>query len=180
MLLNTKHMQVLKDIHQFSRLSRYHGMLPQKHAYLYDDDVLTHLKHENLVERGTVIAPCGNHFKGFKLTENAKRDLKANGLDLDSEVQQKIDAMPEPSEHGLTAELLEILTDVYHLSKVKRFCSIAPKHELVEYDKKDLKFLYEAGYLFYIKLKGSSVKYRKGYVLSEQGRRVLKTLGIVK
>ena len=46
-----------------------------------------------------------------------------------------------------------------------------------DYDKKDVKVLYEIGYILYIKLKGKAVKHGKGYILTDQSLRLLRRLG---
>lgn len=175
-LLTAKHVQVLKDISRFSGIRRYHGMLPEKHALLYEAGVLDYLEECNLVEIGTVIAQCGAHMSGYRLTEGARRDLKLMGVELEGETEPQ-ELSTEDEDGCLTNGQIEILADVYHFSRVSRFGGITPKEMLDDYDKKDIKVLYELGYILYIKLKGKAVKHGKGYILTDRSLRLLRRLG---
>ena len=95
MLLTTRHVQILKDIDRFSGIQRYHGLLPEKHAMLYDDEVLSDLLEQNLVEERTVIARCGRMMKGYRLTENAREDLGGMGVELRLEKDIEPSDLPE-------------------------------------------------------------------------------------
>lgn len=176
--LAPKHIQVLKDIRRFAQISRYHGMLPEKHALMYEQGVLDFLEELNLIETGTVIAQCGAHMTGYRLTEGARRDLKVMGVELDAETGPG-ELSTEDEDGCLTSDQIEILADLFHISRVKKFGGITPKEMLDEYDKKDVKVLYELGYILYIKLKGKVVKHGKGYILTDQSLRLLRRLGKV-
>ena len=177
-LLSQKHLQALKDIYKFSGIRRYHGMLPEKHALLYDQDVLGFLEENDLIEEGTVIARCGSKMTGFRLTDNARRDLKAMGVELDSSEPEPQELPTEDEDGCLTREQIDILADLYHFSRIKKFNGITPKKEIEDYDKRDIKLLYELGYILYIQLKGRAVRHAKGYILTEQAMRLLRRLGI--
>ncbi|EPR39829.1 hypothetical protein dsx2_0403 [Desulfovibrio sp. X2] len=175
-LLTQKHIQALKDINRFSRIGRYHGMLPEKHSLLYDAGVLEFLEENNLIEVGTVIATCGAHMTGYRLTDEARRDLSSLGVELDEKPPEEL---PTEDEDGcLTRGQIDILADLYHFGRIKKFGGITPKHEVEEYDKRDIKLLYELGYILYIRLKGKAVRHGKGYILTEQAMRLLRRLGI--
>ena len=176
--LAPKHIQVLKDIRRFAQIGRYHGMLPEKHALMYEQGVLDFLEELNLIEIGTVIAQCGAHMTGYRLTEGSRRDLKAMGVELDAETAPR-ERSTEDEDGCLTSDQIEILADLFHISRVKKFGGITPKEMLDEYDKKDVKVLYELGYILYIKLKGKAVKHGKGYILTDQSLRLLRRLGKV-
>jgi len=176
LVLTTSHIQALKDIRRFSGIRRYHGMLPEKHALLYEQGVLDHLEECNLVETGTVIAQCGAHMTGYRLTEGARRNLRGMGVELDA--APVTEELPTEDEDGcLTSGQIDILSDIYHFSRVAKFGGIAPKEMVDDYDKKDIKVLYEIGYILYIKLKGKAVKHGKGYILTDQSLRLLRRLG---
>ncbi len=176
--LSPEHLQVLKDIRRFANIRRYHGMLPEKHALIYEQGVLDFLQESNLVETGTVVAQCGAHMTGYRLTEGARRDLRDMGIELDGAPEPQ--ELPIEDEDGcLTNEQIEILADLYHISRIKKFGGITPKEMLDEYDKRDVKLLYELGYILYIKLKGKAVKHGKGYILTDQSLRLLRRLGKV-
>ncbi|WP_029896995.1 hypothetical protein [Desulfohalovibrio reitneri] len=175
-LLNKKHLQALQDIYKFSGIRRYHGMLPEKHALLYDPGLLDYLEENSLIEEGTVIARCGSQLRGYRLTDTARRDLRKMGLDLTEEGQ--IEEIPTDQDFGeLTKEQINIIRDIYHFIQIKKFNGIAPKHEVEEYDKRDMKILYDLGYILYIKLKGKAVRYTKGYILTDQAIRLLRAQG---
>lgn len=82
------------------------------------------------------------------------------------------------TDDNLTKDDIELLTEVYHFTKIKRYHGIAPRDLLEECDRKRVKDLYKSGYLFNIRLKGPSVKYEKGYVLTDRGHLLLKHIGV--
>ncbi len=176
MLLTTRHVQILKDIDRFSGIQRYHGLLPEKHAMLYDDEVLSDLLEQNLVEERTVIARCGRMMKGYRLTENAREDLGGMGVELRLEKDIEPSDLPEFFDDELGAEHIRALRDLYHMTQIRKFNGIAPKHEVEDYDKRVVKLLYDLGYIIYIKVKGKSVKYTKGYILTDEGSKLLKRM----
>lgn len=169
-----KHLQILKDLHNFSRLKRYHGLLPHKETLFYDQDVFQELRDRALVEKGIIFTSCGSTLKGYRLAEGVRERLRESGLDL-SKPPKSSDALEEV-EDLLEPEHIDILVDVYHLSQTHKYGGIAPKEMLSEYEKKMVKMLYDSGYIFYIKLKGADVKHRKGYILSRRGARLLRDL----
>ncbi len=176
MLLTTRHVQILKDIDRFSGIQRYHGLLPEKHALLYDDHMLSYLQDQNLVEEGTVIARCGRMMRGYRLTENAREDLDSMGVELRMEPEGESAEFPEFIDDELGTEHIRALRDLYHMTQIRKFNGIAPKHEVEDYDKAVIKLLYDFGYIIYIKVKGKSVKYTKGYILTDDGIKLLKRM----
>lgn len=175
-ILTPRHIQIVKDVDRFSRIKRYHGMLPKKDAGLYDEKVFETLLENRIIEEGTVFATCGSFFKGYRLAPTAKKDLKKLGYDVE---QSRDKILPElDEEEVLDEEMLEVLQDVGNFCRIKKYCGIAPKHALEDYDKELLKELYGQGYIFQIKIKGPDVKYEKGYILSERGQNLLTRLGL--
>lgn len=173
--LSEKHVQILQDIHNFSRLKRYHGLLPHRETLLYDDDVFRDLRRSNYVEKGVVFTSCGSSLTGYRLAEGAREQLRLRGVELAEPGRGGHEALAEV-EDLLEPEHIDILVDVYHLSHTHKYGGIAPKQMLSDYEKKMVKMLYDAGYIFYIKLKGKDVKHRKGYILSRRGARLLREL----
>ena len=168
--------RILRDVQNFSTLARYHGLLPMKYARLYDKDFLRDLLDGQLLEKGTVLAPCGNRLSGYRLTQNAQRALAQMG---DSTLERQ-PAAPRPAvgDEELDAADIAALGDVLHLSQVSRHAGLCPRGELVDmHGKAVVKRLYDLGLILYIKMKGVSDKSRKGYVLSQLGRRFLKEPG---
>lgn len=176
MLLTTRHIQILKDIDRFSGVQRYHGMLPEKHALLYNDDALYSLQENNLVEERTVIAQCGRMMKGYRLTDTALDDLNKAGVELRSDDPSGQEVPTEIVDEELGPEHIRVLQDFFHMTQIHKFNGIAPKQEVEDYDKRVIQLLYDLGYIIYIKIKGKSVKYSKGYILTDDGRKLLKRM----
>jgi predicted transcriptional regulator len=180
MALTPKHLQILKDVDRFSRIQRYHGLLPEKHALFYDRDLLAELIAQCLVEEGTIIAKCGNRLKGYRLTDSARKTLAEMGVNLDdSGLLQKVELALGVDQDELAEADLRILRDIWYGSKISKNNGLMPKEELTATDKERLKTLYEHGYVLYLKVKGLSVKHKKGYILSELGKRLLRELGAI-
>lgn len=176
MILTEKHIQILKDIHMFSRIKRYHGMLPQKDAVIYDENAMDYLMDEGLVEEGCIFTTCGNNPKGYRLSDTARDDLKELGVSLSGQEFENLEEADFIATDHLTKDHLDVLMDIQHLTQINKFHGIAPRHVMDEYDKALLKDLYDSGYVFHIKLKGKKVKYEKGLVLSDKAQRMLQQL----
>jgi DNA-binding NarL/FixJ family response regulator len=180
LILSQQHIKLMQDISAFAGMERYHGLMPERHAVIYDDEVIRDLVDNNLVDEGVLTTTCGMETKGFKLTDTAKDELERLGLDLDDEGWDDIKDLVYVTDDDLTKEDIELLTEVYHFTKIKRYHGIAPRDMLEECDKKRVKDLYKSGYLFNIRLKGPSVKHEKGYVLTDRGHSLLKHIGVIK
>lgn len=175
--LSRETIQVLKEIQSFSTVKRYHGMMPEKQAMLYEDDVLEHLRSNGLVEEGVIFSKCGLSSRGYRVADQARALLKEYGLDLETDDWEALGRFGFISQEGLEPEHLDILRDMDRLTRVKVFGGLVPKHVMDEFDKQRVKTLYEGGYIFYIKIKGPEVKYTKGYILSEKGTYLVRHLG---
>lgn len=179
-VLTPKHLQILKDVDRFSHIQRYHGLLPEKHALFYDRDILAELIRECLIQEGTIIATCGNRLKGYRLTDSARQTLDAMGVNLDETgLLHKVEMALGMDQGELGEADLSILRDIWHGSKISKNNGLMPKEELTGCDKDRLRKLYESGYILYLKVKGVCVKHRKGYILSELGKRLLRELGYI-
>lgn len=176
MILTEGHVQILKDIHMFSRIKRYHGMLPQKDVAVYDDKLFGYLIEKGLVEEGCIFTTCGSNPKGYRLSEKAHKSLKKFGIDLDDGGWDKVKDMNFVASDQLAPEHVDVLRDIHLFSQIKQYHGIAPKSALMDFDPDVVKYLYDAGYIFHIKLKGQNVKHEKGYILSEKAMRVLRQL----
>lgn len=176
-ILTDSQLQILKDVNRFSTLKRYHGLLPEKFAVFYDQQALEDLMARCLIEEGMVVSRCGAKLHGFRLTETCRAGLKAKNVNLEPPDARLADLTLLPGD-DLSAEQLSILRDVFHYTHLRKFRGITPKAELEEvYSKKDIKSLYNLGLILYIKLKGiRDDRNRKGYVLSDLGRKVLKQI----
>lgn len=176
MILTQEHIQILREIGGFATVKRYHGMLPEKHAILYDEEILASLLEQELVEEGAIFSQCGASSKGYRLSAKAREQLKDLGLEFDHEDWEKISTIDFVSQDGLGQEHIDLLTDMQHFSRISLYGGIVPKEIMEEYDKKVVGLLYDGGYIFYIKLKGAGVRHKKGYVLSEKGAYVLRQI----
>ncbi len=176
MILTEHHLQILKHVHAYSSIKRFHGMLPRRDANMYEDVALSYLLEAGLIEESVIITACGSNPKGYRLAKGAIKDLGKLGIDFKNHDWEVL------REHNWVAldELEEVhidaLLDIYHFSKIKKFNGIAPKDALDDYERRIFSFLYDMGYLFHIKLKSSKGDDKKGYVLSGKARRVLKQL----
>ncbi len=177
MILTEKHIQILKDINRFAGIKRYHGLLPRKECFLYDDAHLEYLLEHGIVEEGAIYTRCGSNPTGYRIAENAKDELKKLGVDFSDDDWDRVKEEEDITQDQLEKEHIDALVDVYHFAKISRFGGMAPKEIMDDYDKTVIEYLYDAGYVFQIKVKGKSVKYEKGYVLSDKSMRILKQLG---
>lgn len=170
MTLSDKQIQILRDCQRFSAIRTYHGLLPEKISSLYDEDVVRELIALSLLERGTVVSRCGGKLNGLRLTP------KAEAL-LPGMPSVELSSIRELPDEELDAEDFSILRDVFHYSHIKCFGGMSPKDGLEDlYGKKVVRRLFDLGLLLSIKLKGREAdkkRSRKGYILSDLGRRVL-------
>jgi hypothetical protein len=178
MILTEQHIQILKHIHAYTNVKRYHGMLPEREALAYDDNVLEYLKECGVVEEGIIITSCGSNPKGFRLAEGARHELESLGIDFTDKGWEKVRNDDYVALDQLDKEHIELLRDIYHLSKVSRFCGVAPCEMLEDYERTLLRMLYDMGYVFHIKLKGKNVRHGDGYVLSDKAMRLLRQSGM--
>lgn len=175
--LSHETIQALKEIQSFASVKRYHGMMPEKQAMLYESEVIEYLKVNNLVEEGVIFSKCGTSTRGYRVADQARALLKEYGLDLEADGWETINRFGFISEEGLEPGHMDILRDMDRITRVKVFGGLVPKHVMDEFDKRRVKTLYEGGYIFYIKIKGADVKYTKGYILSEKGTYLVRHLG---
>lgn len=178
MILTEQHLQILKHIQAYANVKRYHGMLPEREALAYDDKVLDYLKECGVVEEGVIITSCGSNPKGFRLAEGARNELESLGIGFMDKGWEKVRNDDYVALDQLDKEHIELLRDIYHLSKVSRFCGVAPCEMLEDYEGTLLRMLYDMGYVFHIKLKGKNVRHGDGYVLSDKAMRLLRQSGM--
>ncbi|HPE37774.1 MAG TPA: hypothetical protein PK625_11510, partial [Spirochaetales bacterium] len=107
MILTQEHVQILREIAGFATIKRYHGMLPGKHAVLYDEEVLAALVDQGLVEEGVLFSQCGASSKGYRLSAQARDRLRELGLEFDHGDWEKISAVDFVSQDGLGREHID-------------------------------------------------------------------------
>jgi hypothetical protein len=170
----------MQDIHAFEGMERYHGLMPQRHTVLYEDDVITDLVDNNLVDEGFLTTSCGMETKGYRLTKSALEELERLGVNLEEGLDGHVLHNEYTSHEELMKEDIDLLGEIYHFTKIKRYHGIAPRDMFDENDRKRVKYLYKSGYLYNIRLKGPSVKFEKGYVLTDRAHSLLKHIGVVR
>lgn len=178
MILTQEHIQFLKHVQAYTNVKRYHGMLPEREALAYEDGMLERLKECGLVEEGTILTSCGSNPKGYRLAKGARQELMSLGIDFTDKGWEKVRNDDDVALDQLDREHLDILRDIFHLSRVTRFCGVAPLEMLQDYDPMLLRMLYDMGYVYHIKLKGKNVRHGNGYVLSDKARRLLREYGL--
>lgn len=162
-----EHLKILKDIAVFSRVHRYHGMLPRKLAMFYDDAAIEDLLREEHIERVHFNYPCGSESVLLRLTESGQRLL--------AESRDALDAMGESPMEELTPQQWNLLSDIYHTSQLRKYGGIMPlgKIEDEKLSPKEVNQLYARGYLIRVKAEMGSGKKRKGFLISNKGLRTL-------
>lgn len=177
MILTEKHIQVLKDINRYARIKRYHGLLPKRECFVYEDAILESLQENGIVEEGVIFTSCGSNPTGYRIAEQAREDLRRLGVDLNSEDWDRAKDEESVTLDQLEQDHVDTLVDIYHFSRINKFGGMAPKAVLEDYDRGVVEYLYDAGYIYQIKVKGKNVRYEKGYVLSDKAFKILKHLG---
>lgn len=168
MQLNQEHLKVLKDISLFSRVHRYHGMLPRKLALFYDDQTIDDLLHAEYIERVHFKYPCGSNTMLLRLTTAGAAALQA---DVGAAEMLPDNVVLDE----LTQEQWDVLSDIYHTSQLRRYGGILPleKVEDERMDPKIINKLYARGFLIRVKAEMGSGKKRKGFIISNKGLRYL-------
>lgn len=178
-VVTPKALEVLRDVYSFSKIKRYHGLLPETESAVYDEGTIQNLVLAGLLEEGIIFTTCGSKLRGWRLTGQSQKLLEETGVDFNRINWENIRQTPSIDEDGLEKEHFDVLLDIYHMTKVKVFSYVAPKDLLEPFGRNMLKFLYDAGYLLYIKIKGSDVKRQKGYILTDRATGILKKAGLI-
>jgi len=177
MKLDTQHVEILQDIASFSSIERYRGMLPAKLAMCHDQRKINELVAADLVERMEMSYACGQEAVLLKLTESGEEvmdDLATNGsrgLTLRRKVQEPRQCEPECL--TLSREQWQIVSDIYHFSKIRRFGGIMPSTEADNYPPRDMNQLFALGFVIRVKAEIGTGEKRKGFILSDKGLRCL-------
>lgn len=167
MQLNQEHLKILKDVSVFSRVHRYHGMLPRKLTLFYDEDSIDDLLHAEFIERVHFNYPCGSNTILLRLTPSGQKALQEN--------EDALEPLPGETLNELTQEQWDVLSDVYHISQLRRYAGIMPLQAVEEekLDPKIVNHLYARGFLIRVKAEMGSGKKRKGFLLTNKGLRYL-------
>lgn len=177
MILTEKHVQILRDIHHYAKIKRYHGLMPRKLTLFYDEGLLESLLESGLVKEGIIQTTCGSNPEGYRLSKKGKCDLKELGIDLRTDEWKVLQSDSVVHLDDLEEGDIEVLMDIYHLTQLKHYGGMAPQYIMENYSSSQLKALYDLGYILYIKLKGAEISSEKGYVLSEKAHKLLRQVG---
>lgn len=182
--ITSRHHKVLQDIQAFTKVKKYRGMLPVKLVVYENEDAVSDLVECGMVERILVDMPCGGEMRLLKLTDSGE-----DFLDEADEHKECISELPEGEPivcvytskvvdcddelYDLTKEMLNLLADVHHYSRIKRFGGMMPAEEAKAYSGEAMSTLLAAGCLVRIKAEMGGDKKRKGFILSEKGLRLV-------
>jgi hypothetical protein len=181
MVLTDSHLQVLKHINGYSNIKRYHGLLPKKEAAIYDDDLIKYLIDLGLIEEGVIFTSCGNSRVGYKISSKAASEFNKYGIDIKNSDWDKLCEVDFEIDDCLDKEHIKALMDIYHFSRINLYCGIAPRRMMEQsYNHEVFCVLEDIGFVNRISLKGPSVSYRNGYVLSSKASRMLQQIGYVR
>lgn len=181
MILNEKHIQVLKHINSYSNIKRYHGLLPKREAATHDSVIIDYLCDIGLIEVGEICTSCGNNLSGYRISGKAAAEFEKYGIDIKNSDWEKLCEVDFEIDTCLDKEHIRALMDIYHFSRINQFCGIAPRRMMEQHYKSDVFcVLQDIGFVNRISLKGPSVSYRNGYVLSTKASRMLQQIGYVR
>ncbi len=173
MRADATHAAILKDVAAFSKIKRYRGMLPTRLVMYQDQIKIDELLEAGFIERLNVSMPCGSEHTLLKLTDAGSEAVKVlDRPDADSPAKQELVSQePEACRvlENLNEEQMDILNDVFHYSKIKRFGGMMHYDELSIYDVKNVNILFARGFVIRVKADLGSGKKRKGLILSEKG-----------
>ncbi|CCO24522.1 hypothetical protein [Maridesulfovibrio hydrothermalis] len=181
MVLNERHMQLLKHIKSYSGIKRYHGLLPKLEAALYEFELIDELLEYGLIEEGSICTSCGNNLEGYRISRKAEKEFEKKGIDIKDSDWESFCCIDVEIDEYLDKEHIRALMDIFYLSRVAAFRGIAPKRILHEsYTDDILSVLLDVGFIYKISLKGPTIHYRHGFVLSDKASRMLQQVGYVK
>jgi hypothetical protein len=169
MIVDAAHIAILRDVAAFSKVKRYRGMMPTRLALYQEQAKVDDLVEAGLIERINATMSCGSEHVLLKLTRQGFDTLKE--LEAAQDAAQDGPAEPEAagSERRLSEEQEEILNDIYHFSKIKRFGGMTSPDLLADYDVKNVNNLFARGFVIRVKADLGSGRKRKGFILSEKG-----------
>lgn len=181
MVLNERHMQLLKHIKSYAAIKRYHGLLPKREAAFYDIELLEGLLDAGLIEEGSICTSCGNNLEGYRLSREAEREFENKGIDIKDSDWERICCVDMEIDQYLDKVHVKALMDIYYLTRVSMFGGIAPIDVLAgSYTEDVFNVLLDVGFVYRISLKGPTIRYENGFVLSDKASRMLQQAGHVK
>ncbi len=181
MVLNERHMQLLKHVKSYAAIKRYHGLLPKREAVFYETELVDELLEAGLIEVGSVCTSCGNHMEGYRLSRKAEAEFEKKGIDIRDSDWERIICVDIDIDKYLDRVHVKALMDIYYLTRVSMFGGIAPTDVLAgSYTEDVFSVLLDVGFIYRISLKGPTIRYENGFVLSDKASRMLQQAGHVK
>ncbi|WP_419779663.1 hypothetical protein [Maridesulfovibrio sp.] len=181
MVLNERHMQLLKHVRSYSKIERYHGLLPKRETYLYDKGLIDKLLEAGLIDEGSICTACGNNLVGYRISRMAEKEFDRLDMDVKDNDWETFCGIDVEINEILDKVHIKALIDIFHLSRISLFRGIAPRCILQEAFTEDiLNVLLDVGYINKISLKGPAILYENGFVLADRASRMLKQAGYVK
>lgn len=181
MILLEKHMQLLQHVKSYAGIERYHGLLPKREAVLYSPELINELISAGLIEEGSICTSCGNNLVGYRLSKKAEIEFEKKGIDVKDAAWELICGVDVEIDQYLDKVHVRALMDIYYLSRVSIFGGIAPRLVLAgSYSADILSILLDVGFVYRISLKGPTIRYENGFVLSDKASRMLQQAGYVK
>jgi len=175
MQLSENQFYMLKDIDVISKIGSNGGCLPLKDALIYEPRELQALQDNNYVTPVTLMMPCGGEVRGYKLTHKGewtlyKLEAKYRFDDQNAGIQ------PHAERQCLTPDQVDILRDIYHFCRLRKSGGMFPSKEVEGFSAEDLEFLYLNGYVLKIQTGSASGKKEKGFILSNKGESVVRSM----
>ena len=181
MVLNERHMQLLKHIRSYSKIERYHGLLPKRETNLYEPELINELLESGLIDEGSICTSCGNNLEGYRVSRKAEKEFDRLGEEVKDKDWETFCGIDVEINEILDKVHIRALIDIFHLSRISLFRGIAPKCIMQEAFTDDiLNVLLDVGYINKISLKGPAILYESGFVLADRASRMLKQAGYVK
>ncbi len=181
MVLTERHMLLLKHIRSYSKIDRYHGLLPKRETYLYDPELISELLKSGLIDEGSICTSCGNNLEGYRVSRKVEKEFDRFGEEIKDKDWETFCGIDIEINEILDKVHVRALIDVFHLSRISLFRGIAPKSIMQESFTADiLNVLLDVGYINKISLKGPAILYESGFVLTDRASRMLKQAGYVK
>lgn len=160
---------ILQAVGSFQGVSRYHGVMPSRHALAYSDKDIEELVGQGLMEWAKFTYGCGKELKGLRLTPEGERFLEQAGHGEDG----------QPGSEELAYEHLLILQDLFHFSRMPRYRRMMPEKKARFYQPADFEDLVNRGYILRMKIRAQGEGTQKGYVISGKGERALRQAGLL-
>ncbi|WP_319759938.1 hypothetical protein [Maridesulfovibrio sp.] len=181
MFLSERHLQFLKHVRSYSKIERYHGLLPKRETHLYENELVDELLDAGLVDEGSICTSCGNNLNGYRLSGKAEKELDNLGEEVKDQNWETLCHIDVELDKILDKVHIRALIDIYYLSKISIFRGIAPKSVLLEsFSENILNVLLDVGYINKISIKGPAILYENGFVMADRASRMLKQAGYVK